>query len=221
MTIRVVIVDDQAMVRQGIGALLGAQPDISVIGEAADGAQAVREVARLGPDVVLMDVRMPEVNGLEATATILAAPAASRPHVLMLTTFDIDDYVYEALRIGACGFMLKDAPADELARAVRVVAQGEALLAPSITKRLIAEATRRRSSVPKHSRLLDGLTSREREVLELIAAGLSNAEIAGRLFVAEQTVKTHVSRVLTKLGLRDRAQAVVFAYEHGVVVPGA
>ncbi|AKU16629.1 response regulator [Luteipulveratus mongoliensis] len=220
MTITVVIVDDQAMVRQGIGALLGAQSDISVIGDAADGAEAVREVARLNPDVVLMDVRMPEVNGLEATATILSAPSPTRSRVLMLTTFDIDDYVYEALRIGASGFMLKDAPAEELARAVRVVAQGDSLLAPSITKRLIAEATQRRSTVPKHSRLLDGLTSREREVLELIASGLSNAEIASRLFVAEQTVKTHVSRVLTKLGLRDRAQAVVFAYEHGVVVPG-
>ncbi|KNX37398.1 response regulator [Luteipulveratus halotolerans] len=221
MTITVVIVDDQAMVRQGIGALLGSQPDISVIGEAPDGAQAVREVARLTPDVVLMDVRMPEVNGLEATATIMSSPSPTRPKVLMLTTFDIDEYVYEALRIGASGFMLKDAPADELARAVRVVSQGDSLLAPSITKRLIAEATQRRSAVPKHSRLLDGLTTREREVLELVAAGLSNAEIAARLFVAEQTVKTHVSRVLAKLSLRDRAQAVVFAYEHGVVVPGS
>ena len=221
MTITVVIVDDQAMVRQGIGALLGAQPDISVIGEAPDGAQAVREVARLTPDVVLMDVRMPEVNGLEATATIMSSPSPTRPKVLMLTTFDIDEYVYEALRIGASGFMLKDAPAEELARAVRVVSQGDSLLAPSITKRLIAEATQRRSAVPKHSRLLDGLTTREREVLELVAGGLSNAEIAARLFVAEQTVKTHVSRVLAKLSLRDRAQAVVFAYEHGVVVPGS
>lgn len=221
MTITVIIVDDQAMVRQGIGALLNAQEDIQVIGEAADGAAAVKEVARLTPDVVLMDVRMPEVNGLEATATIMSSPSPTRPHVLMLTTFDIDDYVYEALRIGASGFMLKDAPADELARAVRVVAQGDSLLAPSITKRLIAEATQRRGNVPRESRLLDDLTAREREVLELIAHGLSNNEIAQRLFVAEQTVKTHVSRVLTKLGLRDRAQAVVFAYEHGVVTPGA
>ncbi|HET7306114.1 MAG TPA: response regulator transcription factor [Segeticoccus sp.] len=217
MTISVVVVDDQAMVRQGIGALLRAQPDIRVVGEAADGVQAVREVTRLQPDVVLMDVRMPEVNGLEAAATILSRKPGTR--VLMLTTFDIDDYVYEALRIGASGFLLKDAPADELARAVRVVASGDALLAPSITRRLISEAVQRRSTVPRRSRLLEGLTAREREVLELIALGLSNGEIAARLFVAEQTVKTHVSRVLTKLGLRDRAQAVVFAYQHGVVTP--
>lgn len=221
MAITVVIVDDQAMVRQGLGALLGAQGDISVIGDAADGDEAVREVARLHPDVVLMDVRMPHTNGLQAAATILSSPSPTRPRVLMLTTFDVDDYVYEALRVGASGFMLKDAPAEELARAVRVVAAGEALLAPSITKRFIADVTRRRSSAPKSSPRLAELTAREREVLELVAGGLSNGEIAGRLFVAEQTVKTHVSRVLAKLGLRDRAQAVVFAYEHGVVTPGA
>ncbi|WP_404380144.1 response regulator transcription factor [Knoellia locipacati] len=218
--ITVVIVDDQAMVRQGLGALLGAQPDLQVVGEAADGAEAVREVARLRPDVVLMDVRMPEVNGLDAAATILASPSPHRPHVLMLTTFDVDDYVYEALRIGASGFMLKDAPAEELARAVRVVAQGDSLLAPSVTKRLIAEVTKSRSAVPRESPRLRELTPRELEVLELVARGLSNTEIATRLFVAEQTVKTHVSRVFTKLGLRDRAQAVVFAYEHGVVSAG-
>ena len=218
--ITVVIVDDQAMVRQGLGALLNAQPDLQVIGEAADGAEAVREVARLKPAVVLMDVRMPEVNGLDAAATILASPSPDRPHILMLTTFDVDDYVYEALRIGASGFMLKDAPAEELARAVRVVAQGDSLLAPSVTKRLIAEVTKSRSGVPKDSPRLRELTPRELEVLELIARGLSNTEIATRLFVAEQTVKTHVSRVLAKLGLRDRAQAVVFAYEHGVVSAG-
>ncbi|MFC7487164.1 response regulator [Knoellia sp. CPCC 206453] len=218
--ITVVIVDDQAMVRQGLGALLNAQPDLQVVGEAADGAEAVREVARLRPDVVLMDVRMPEVNGLDAAATILASPSPDRPHVLMLTTFDVDDYVYEALRIGASGFMLKDAPSEELARAVRVVAAGDSLLAPSVTKRLIAEVTKRRSGVPKDSPRLRDLTPRELEVLELIARGLSNIEIATRLFVAEQTVKTHVSRVLAKLGLRDRAQAVVFAYEHGVVSAG-
>jgi DNA-binding NarL/FixJ family response regulator len=220
MPISVVIVDDQAMVRQGFGALLGAQPDISVIGEAADGAQGVREVARLRPDVVLMDVRMPEMNGLEAAEAILSAPADSRPHVLMLTTFDVDDYVYEALRIGASGFLLKDAPADELAHAVRVVARGDALLAPAITRRFIAQVTQRRGVVPHQSPRLAGLTPREREVLELVAGGLSNAEIADRLFVSEQTVKTHVSRVLTKLDVRDRAQAVVFAYENGVVTPG-
>lgn len=220
MPISVVIVDDQAMVRQGFGALLGAQPDISVIGGAADGAQGVREVARLRPDVVLMDVRMPEMNGLEAAEAILSAPADSRPHVLMLTTFDVDDYVYEALRIGASGFLLKDAPADELAHAVRVVARGDALLAPAITRRFIAQVTQRRGVVPHQSPRLAGLTPREREVLELVAGGLSNAEIADRLFVSEQTVKTHVSRVLTKLDVRDRAQAVVFAYENGVVTPG-
>ncbi|MDN5716281.1 MAG: response regulator transcription factor [Janibacter sp.] len=220
MTISVVIVDDQAMVRQGFGALLDAQPDISVVGEAADGALGVREVARLAPDVVLMDVRMPEVNGLEAAATILSSPSPTRPRVLMLTTFDIDDYVYEALRLGASGFMLKDAPAEELVRAVRVVAAGDQLLAPSITRRLIEESTRRRGTVPRRSPRLEQLTAREHEVLGLVAAGLSNAEIAGQLFLAEQTVKTHVSRMLTKLALRDRAQAVVFAYEHGVVVPG-
>lgn len=220
MTISVVIVDDQAMVRQGFGALLNAQPDISVIGEAADGAQGVREVARLSPDVVLMDVRMPEVNGLEAASTILSSPSPNRPHIVMLTTFDIDDYVYEALRMGASGFLLKDAPAEELARAVRVVVQGDQLLAPSITRRLIAEATVRRGAVPRRSALLDSLTPREVEILELVASGRSNGEIADHLFLAEQTVKTHVSRVFTKLHLRDRAQAVVFAYEHAVVVPG-
>jgi DNA-binding NarL/FixJ family response regulator len=220
MTITVVVVDDQAMVRQGLGALLGAQPDITVVGEAADGVEAVREVARLRPDVVLMDVRMPNLNGLDAAATILATPSPHRPKVLMLTTFDIDDYVYEALRIGASGFLLKDAPSDELARAVRVVAAGDALLAPSITRRFIAEAVKRHTNVPRASALLGDLTARELEVLGLVAGGLSNTEIASRLFLAEQTVKTHVSRVFTKLSLRDRAQAVVFAYEHGVVTPG-
>ncbi len=220
MSITVLIADDQAMVRAGFGALLDAQPDIAVIGEAADGSEAVTEVARLTPDVVLMDVRMPGVNGLEAAATILGAPSPTRPKVLMLTTFDVDDYVYEALRLGASGFLLKDAPADDLARAVRVVAGGDQLLAPSITRRFIADVVRRHGSSPRRSPRLEELTGREREVLELLAHGLSNAEIAGRLFLSEQTVKTHVSRVLTKLALRDRAQAVVFAYEHGVVVPG-
>lgn len=219
--VNVVIADDQAMVRQGFGALLGAQEDIVVVGDAADGRAAVDEVVRLRPDVVLMDVRMPHLNGLEATEKITRRRLDPAPRILMLTTFDIDDYVYEALRLGASGFLLKDAPAEELVRAVRVVAAGESLLAPSITKRLIEEVTRRRperraSSSPR----LGELTPREREVLELIATGMSNAEIAGRLFLAEQTVKTHVGRVLAKLALRDRAQAVVFAYENGVVVPG-
>ncbi|MET9326642.1 response regulator transcription factor [Tsukamurella sp. NPDC003166] len=218
MSITVFIADDQAMVRQGFGALLGAQPDISVIGDAPDGKAAVAEVARLRPDVVLMDVRMPEMNGLEAAAEILRRHDGVR--VLMLTTFDIDDYVYEALRVGASGFMLKDAPAEELIRAVRVVHEGQSLLAPSVTRRMIAEVTaaraHRRTAPPE----LKTLTPREREVLEAIAAGRSNAEIAEALFVSDQTVKTHVSKVLQKLGLRDRAQAVVYAYETGVVTPG-
>lgn len=213
MPITVIVVDDQAMVRQGFSALLAAQPEISVLGDAADGVEAVELCARVRPDVVLMDVRMPRKDGLWAAERILAAGGDTK--VLMLTTFDIDDYVYAALRIGASGFLLKDAPADELVRAVRVVAAGEALLASSITRRLIAEVTARRSAAPR-SAVLDALTPREREVLELIAEGKSNGEIASELFVAEQTVKTHVSNVLGKLGLRDRAQAVVFAYENGV-----
>ncbi len=209
------IADDQAMVRQGFGALLAAQSDISVIGDAADGAAAVAGIRRLRPDVVLMDVRMPHMDGLTAARTVLA-DTATAPKVLMLTTFDIDDYVYEALRIGASGFMLKDAPADELVRAVRVVAAGDALLAPSVTRRLIAEVTGRRRPRAGAAAVLSQLTAREREVLEQVAEGKSNAEIATALFVTEQTVKTHVSNVLAKLGLRDRAQAVVFAYENGV-----
>ncbi|WP_038172180.1 response regulator [Tomitella biformata] len=218
--ITVFIADDQAMVRQGFGALLAAQPDISVIGDAPDGKAAVAEVRRLRPDVVLMDVRMPELNGIEAARQILAANLTPRPRVLMLTTFDIDDYVYEALRVGASGFLLKDAPAEELVRAVRVVAAGDALLAPSITRRLISDTIRRRPVVDAEAPGLADLTPREREVLEHIACGLSNAEIAETLFVAEQTVKTHVGKVLAKLGLRDRAQAVVLAYESGVVTAG-
>lgn len=220
MAITVFIADDQAMVRQGFGALLAAQPDISVVGDAPNGKIAVEEVLRLRPDVVLMDVRMPELNGLDAAERILAVSAAHPVRVLMLTTFDIDDYVYEALRIGASGFMLKDAPAEELVRAVRVVAGGEALLAPSVTRRLIADVTARRTARRPEPAQLAALTPREREVLELIARGLSNTEIAEALFVAEQTVKTHVGKVLGKLHLRDRAQAVVLAYETGVVTPG-
>lgn len=214
------IADDQAMVRQGFGALLSAQPDISVIGDAPNGKVAVAEVARLRPDVVLMDVRMPEMNGLEAARQILAAGGEPPVRVLMLTTFDIDDYVYEALSLGASGFMLKDAPAEELIRAVRVVADGQALLAPTVTRRLIADVTSRRATPRTRPAALDALTPREREVLELIARGLSNTEIAEKLFVAEQTVKTHVGKVLSKLDLRDRAQAVVLAYESGLVTPG-
>ncbi len=216
MSITVFIADDQAMVRQGFGALLAAQSDISVIGDASDGAAAVAGIRRLRPDVVLMDVRMPVMDGLAAARAVLSDTGNSRPKVLMLTTFDIDDYVYEALRIGASGFMLKDAPADELVRAVRVVAAGDALLAPSVTRRLIAEVTGRRRPPAAGTSALGQLTAREREVLEHVAEGKSNAEIATSLFVAEQTVKTHVSNVLSKLSLRDRAQAVVFAYENGV-----
>lgn len=220
MAITVLIADDQAMVRQGFGALLGAQHDISVVGDAPDGKVAVAEVKRLRPDVVLMDVRMPEMNGLDAAREILSANLDPVVRVLMLTTFDIDDYVYEALSIGASGFMLKDAPAEELVRAVRVVAEGQALLAPTVTRRLIADVTKRRANTRVEPRVLNSLTPREREVLELIAKGLSNTEIASTLFVAEQTVKTHVGKVLAKLNLRDRAQAVVLAYESGLVTPG-
>lgn len=217
----VFIADDQSMVREGFRALLAAEPDITVVGDAPDGRTAVKEVVRLAPDVVLLDIRMPEMNGLEAAAEIVARRIHPAPRLLMLTTFDIDDYVYEALRIGASGFMLKDAPADELVRAVRVVAAGDALLAPSITRRLIEDATRRRSSLRSKPPHLRELTAREQEVLELIAKGLSNSEIADRLYLAEQTVKTHVGKVLAKLQLRDRAQAVVVAYEAGLVTPGA
>jgi len=219
MTVTVFIADDQAMVRQGFRALLNAEPDLSVVGDAADGKAAVAGVLETRPDVVLLDIRMPVMNGLEAAAEIMRRRIQPEPRLLMLTTFDVDDYVYEALRLGASGFMLKDAPAAELTRAVRVVAAGDALLAPSITRRFIEEATRNRRSPARQTRALESLTVREREVLELIARGMSNAEIAEHLVVAEQTVKTHVGRVLAKLQLRDRAQAVVLAYETGVVRP--
>jgi DNA-binding NarL/FixJ family response regulator len=213
------IADDQAMVRQGFGALLSAQSDISVVGDAANGRDAVRLVQSLAPDVVLMDVRMPELNGLDAAREILARDTSTK--VLMLTTFDIDDYVYAALRAGASGFLLKDAPADELVRAVRVVAAGDALLAPSITRRMIADLVSRRAAPRRSADELARLTPRETEVLELLARGISNAEIAAALFVSEETVKTHVGKVFAKLGLRDRAQAVVMAYETGLVSPSA
>ncbi|MCT9087859.1 response regulator transcription factor [Streptomyces sp. ASQP_92] len=224
MTIRVIIVDDQAMVRAGFAALLSAQADIDVVGEAPDGRQGVEVARSTHPDVVLMDVRMPEMDGLAAAREILDPPVGVvyRPKVLMLTTFDVDDYVYEALRAGASGFLLKDAPPADLIGAVRVVAAGEALLAPSVTRRLIADFAAQRPAPRRGAEALrlNGLTPREAEVLELIARGLSNQEIAGRLVLAEQTVKTHIGRVLAKLGLRDRAQAVIFAYEAGVVRPG-
>ncbi|ANW21042.1 response regulator [Streptomyces clavuligerus] len=217
--IRVLIADDQTMVRQGFGFLLGAEPGIEVVGQAEDGAEAVARVAELAPDVVLMDIRMPGVGGIEATRRITGAPGATAK-ILMLTTFDLDEYVYEALRAGASGFLLKDASAAELAHAVRVVAAGDALLAPAVTKRLIAEFSRLTGAprAPLRERV-GTLTERETEVLALIAQGLSNAEIATALVVAEQTVKTHVGRILVKLGLRDRTQAAVFAYESGLVRP--
>ncbi|MEV7794950.1 response regulator transcription factor [Streptomyces sp. NPDC087512] len=217
-TIRVLIADDQQMVRQGFTVLLNTQPDIEVVGQAVDGLDAVAKVGELAPDVVLMDIRMPELGGIEATRRITEATPQIR--VLVLTTFDLDEYVYEALRAGASGFLLKDASADQLAEAVRVVAAGDALLAPGITRRLITEFSRLsdRPRAPLKERVGD-LTERETEVLALIAQGLSNAEIAQRLVVAEQTVKTHVGRILVKLGLRDRTQAAVFAYESGLVRP--
>ncbi|WP_369390861.1 response regulator [Streptomyces sp. CG1] len=218
-TIRVLIADDQQMVRQGFTVLLNTQPDIEVIGQAVDGLDAIARTAELAPDVVLMDIRMPELGGIEATRRITVGHPAVK--VLVLTTFDLDEYVYEALRAGASGFLLKDASADQLAEAVRVVAAGDALLAPGITRRLIAEFSRLDGSprAPLKQRVGD-LTERETEVLALIAQGLSNAEIAEHLVVAEQTVKTHVGRILVKLGLRDRTQAAVFAYESGLVRPG-
>ncbi|MYW68718.1 response regulator [Streptomyces sp. SID8379] len=231
--IRVLIADDQMMVREGFSVLLNAMPDIEVVGEAVNGVEAVAKVRELSPDVVLMDIRMPELNGIEATREIVASEAAdSGAKVLVLTTFDLDEYVYQALRAGASGFLLKDASARQLADGVRVVASGEALLAPSVTRRLITEFSKL-SEIPKlpavqqyQSAASPGaaafgeLTDRETEVLVLIAQGLSNAEIAERLVVAESTIKTHVSRVLVKLGLRDRTQAAVFAYEARLVTPG-
>ncbi len=214
--IRVVVADDHEIVRTGFANLLATQPDFDVAGTADDGAAAVRLCRRLKPDVVLMDIRMPGVDGLEATRRLAASGG---PRVLILTTFDLDEYVYEALTAGASGFLLKDTTAERLFDAVRVVAAGEALLAPRVTKRLIAEFAARRPA-RKPSAVLDVLTPRETEVLRLMAEGLSNQEIAARLVVAEETIKTHVSRVLGKLGLRDRTQAVVAAYENGLVVPG-
>ncbi|MFF8534161.1 response regulator [Streptomyces sp. SAS_267] len=218
--IRVLIADDQMMVREGFSVLLGAMPDIEVVGEAVNGREAVERVRELQPDVVLMDIRMPEMNGIDATREIVAADGAAK--VLVLTTFDLDEYVYQALRAGASGFLLKDASARQLADGVRVVSAGEALLAPSVTKRLITEFSKL-AEEPRLSATAPGaygdLTDRETEVLVLIAQGLSNAEIAERLVVAESTIKTHVSRILVKLGLRDRTQAAVFAYEARLVTP--
>jgi DNA-binding NarL/FixJ family response regulator len=221
-TTRCLIADDQAMVREGFAAVLTAQPGLQVVGLAADGADAIRQVRHLKPDVVLMDVRMPVMDGLQATREILGPGACSGlPRVLMLTTFDLDDYVYAALRAGASGFLLKDATAAELVTAVRVVAAGEALLAPSVTRRLIADFARQQQSDQPPPPALDALTQRETEVLRLIARGLSNTEISNTLVIAEQTTKTYVGRILAKLNLRDRAQAVVVAYETGLITPGS
>jgi DNA-binding NarL/FixJ family response regulator len=217
MSTRLLLADDQELVRTGFRLILSSEPDLEVVGEAGDGAAAVDAARRLLPDVVLMDVRMPGVDGIEATRR-LGRIGARAPKVLMLTTFDLDEYVYDALRAGASGFLLKDAPAAQLVDAIRVVAAGDALLAPSITRRLIAEFARR--PVAADEPALQELTAREREVLVLIAEGLANAEIAARLYLSEATVKTHVKRVLAKLRLRDRVQAVVFAYRCGLVEPG-
>lgn len=218
--IRVLVVDDQAMVREGFSALLNAQDGVEVVGVAADGVAAVTQATALTPDVVVMDIRMPRMDGIEATRRIVGAAPAGSVHVLVLTTFDLDDYVVEALRAGASGFLLKDADAAQLTDAVRVVARGEALLAPAVTKRLIASYLESRPAQVVAPPGLADLTPREREILLLIAEGLSNLEIAARLHLAEPTVKTHVSHVLAKCGIRDRAQAVILAYESGLVRPG-
>ncbi|TDD66456.1 response regulator transcription factor [Jiangella aurantiaca] len=215
----VLLADDQRLVRAGFRSILDGEPDLEVVGEAADGAEALTLVRELRPDVVLMDVRMPELDGLEATNRIVADPALAGVRVVILTTFDLDDYVYGALRAGASGFLVKDTEPMELIHAVRVVARGDALIAPSVTRRLISEIAGRAAKPVPNTRL-NALTEREREVLELVAAGLSNDEIADRLVLSPATAKTHVSRILTKLDARDRAQLVVLAYEAGLVTPG-
>ena len=217
MTIRVLIADDQEMIRSGLRLILAAEPDIDVVAEASDGKEAVAAARRLRPDVTLMDIRMPRLDGIEATRLLATTPSPTR--VVVLTTFDLDTYVYEALRAGASGFLLKNAPAEELVQAIRVVASGDGLLDPAVTRRVIAEFART-PAPPQPPPELASLTEREVEVLHLIAQGLSNAEIAARLHVSEATVKTHVARMLSKLQLRDRVQAVVYAYERGVIRPG-
>jgi DNA-binding NarL/FixJ family response regulator len=219
--VRIVVADDHQIVRSGFAALLGTQPDFTVVGTAEDGAEAVGVCKETSPDVVLMDVRMPGVDGIEATRQ-LTSPGSDRPRVLILTTFDLDEYVYDALCAGASGFLLKDVAAEQLFHAVRVIAAGEALLAPTVTRRLISEFARQRPQTDSlRAAQLATLTPRETQVLRLVAEGLSNPEIAARFTVTEETVKTHVSRILAKLGLRDRTQAVVTAYETGLVVPGS
>jgi DNA-binding NarL/FixJ family response regulator len=216
--IRVLLADDQALVRAGFRALLDAEPDIDVVGEAGDGAAAIRLAKSTRPDVILMDIRMPSVDGLEATRQIVTDQSLADTRIVILTTFDLDEYVFEALRVGASGFLVKDTEPVELLRAVRAVAGGDALLSPGVTRRLIAQFVGR-ARTPSPPRQLDALTEREREVMALVGAGLSNEEIAAKLFVSPATAKTHVSRAMVKLGARDRAQLVVFAYEAGLVRP--
>jgi DNA-binding NarL/FixJ family response regulator len=215
--IRVLVVDDQALLRTAFSSLIDAEDDMEVVGQAADGREAVAIAARLGPDIVVMDVRMPVMDGIEATRQITDGQGAGVPRVLILTTFDLDEYVFEALRAGASGFALKSRPLEELLTAIRTVAAGEALLAPSVTRRLIAHFAHRAPAPPRAAPSLAELTEREREVLALVARGLSNAELAGTLRVSLPTAKTHVSRILTKLGARDRTQLVILAYESGIV----
>ncbi len=219
--IRVAVADDQALVRGGFSVLLRTTPDIEVVGEAADGTEAVELALREQPDVVLMDIRMPGMDGLAATRAITADPRAANVRVLILTTFDLDEYVFQALRAGASGFLLKDTQPDELINAVRVIAAGEALLAPTVTRRLIADYLKKPTATTARPAVFDALTQRETEVLAAVAKGLSNAEIAGQLYMSHATAKTHVSHLLAKLQARDRAQLVVVAYEAGVVAPGA
>jgi len=220
VSIRVLVVDDQALVRAGFRMILDAHDDIDVVGEAENGEVAVAQAHALKPDVVLMDVRMPVMDGIEATRRLAGPDARDPVKVLVLTTFDLDEYVYEALRAGASGFLLKDVPRDELVRGIRVVADGEALLAPSVTRRLVEDFARRPVQADRSPARLDVLTGREREVLELVARGLSNTEIAEALYVSGATVKTHFGHVLMKLDLRDRVQAVILAYDVGLVAPG-
>ena len=216
--IRVLLADDQALVRAGFASLLDGEPDIEVVGHAGDGAEAVALTRQLVPDVVLLDIRMPHVDGLEATATIARDAALAAVRIIILTTFDLDEYIFEAVRQGASGFLVKDTEPVELLRAVRVVAAGDALLSPKVTRQLIGEFAQR--AQPPPARTLDQLTNREREVTTLVAEGLSNEEIAERLYLSPATAKTHVNRAMSKLGARDRAQLVVFAYESGLVRPG-
>jgi DNA-binding NarL/FixJ family response regulator len=219
VTIGVVVVDDQALVRAGFRVLVDSEDEFEVLGEASNGTEAVALVARTHPDVVLMDVRMPEMDGIEATRQILGAHREAAPRILILTTFDLDEYVYAALRCGASGFMLKDTPPAELLAAIRIIAGGDALLAPSVTRRLIADFASRETRPAVSAEVLQALTDREREVFALVARGMSNQELADALHMSPATAKTHVSRVLTKLGARDRAQLVVIAYETGFISP--